>query len=231
MDTSYKKVKAEVEKACLDNGRDKNAVVLEAVSKTHPYEAVLAAYAEGARIFGENRVQEVMAKFPLPPDRPEGMILHLIGHLQKNKVKKIVPLVDMIESVDSIELLREIDKASASCGKVMDILFEINTSQEEQKSGFTNLEEFEEALLLLPHLTHVKAKGLMSVGPLGNDENANRKAFLSLYDLFIKHPEQGFTVLSMGMSGDFHTAIACHSTQVRIGTAIFGQRDYGQTTH
>lgn len=198
-------------------------VTLLAVSKTKPVEDILSAYGDGARLFGENRVQEIEAKFSF--ERPEGMKVFLIGQLQRNKVRKAVALVDRIESVDSIPLLEKINEEAGKLGKVMDILFEVNSSGEEQKSGFRTSEELFEAVERVKTLNSVRLLGLMTVGPLGNDRKKNIEAFKytkALYDEINRtYP---LSVLSMGMSGDWEDAIDSGSTEVRIGSAIFGER-------
>ncbi len=200
------------------------SVVLLAVSKTKSYEKVLEAYSDGARLFGENRVQEIEKKFPLV--RPEGMKVYLIGQLQRNKVKKAVALCDRIESVDSLELLDKIDSEAGKIGKRMEILFEVNSSGEEQKSGFRTESELINAVRRAGTLPNINLIGLMTVGPLGGDRDKNTKAFRYTKELFDKinlfHP---LTVLSMGMSGDWREAVESGSTEVRIGSAIFGARN------
>ncbi len=201
----------------------KASVVLLAVSKTKPYEDIMEAYREGARLFGENRVQEMVNKFRFP--RPEGMKVYLIGQLQRNKVKKAVEFADRIESVDSIPLLEKIDHEAGLRGKKMEILFEVNSSGEEQKSGFRTKEELFEAVRKAGTLSNINLTGLMTVGPLGGDREKNEKAFRYTKELFdeinLFHP---LTVLSMGMSADWREAVECGSTEVRIGSAIFGAR-------
>lgn len=206
----------------------KGEVVLMAVSKTHPYEDVLEACSQGQRLFGENRVQEVLEKFPPKAERPEGMYLALIGHLQRNKVRKIVPYVDRIDSVDSLALLSEIEKECVRSGITLPVLFEFNSSGEEQKSGFRGEDELLSAVAALADYPHVVLEGVMTVGPLGGDEALNRAAFTRTKKLFDKVAALVPTcrILSMGMSGDFPLAIECGSSEVRIGTAIFGARDY-----
>ena len=218
-------------------------VVLMAVSKTHPYEDILEAYDQGQRLFGENRVQEIEAKFPPLCERPQGMKLCLIGHLQRNKAKKALSLVDRIDSVDSIPLMDELEKHLAGADRVMDILFEVNSSGEEQKSGFADEDELmkgvqksgfadeDELMKGVSHLAdcpHLRLCGLMTVGPLGFDEEKNRKAFRYTRGLFDRLNEEGhaLSVLSMGMSADYIQAIEEGSNEVRIGTAIFGERNY-----
>ena len=199
-------------------------VVLVAVSKNHTYDSVMEAYEEGARVFGENRVQEAMHKFA---DKKSDMKIYLIGQLQSNKVRKAVAFFDRIESVDSIALLEKINKEAERLGKIQDILFEFNSSEEENKSGFRTESEVAEAFALSSSLKNVRALGIMTVGPLGGDREKNRKAFLRTRALFDEmRDEYPISVLSMGMSGDFEEAIECGSTEVRIGTAIFGERDY-----
>lgn len=204
-------------------------VTLVAVSKTHPYEMVLEAYNDGARVFGENRVQEVASKFPLPADRPEGMKVYLIGQLQRNKAKKAVELCDRIESVDSLALIDKLEREAFLIGKRIEVLLELNSSGEESKSGFETPEE------LLAAASYIKSscpslilKGLMTVGPLGYDKEKNAKAFTLARETFrsLSGYLEGEGVLSMGMSADWKEAVALGSTEVRIGSAIFGQRDY-----
>ena len=203
-------------------------VLLMAVSKTHPYEAVMEAYAQGQRLFGENRVQEIAAKFPPPGQRPDGMTLCLIGHLQRNKVRKVIPLVDRIDSVDSIPLMDAIEHDLASTGRTMDVLFEINSSGEAQKSGFVDEASLMEAVAHLAHCPHIHLAGLMTVGPLGGDVERITSAFRYTRGLFdrLNRMGLGLEVLSMGMSADYEIAIREGSSEVRIGTAIFGMRSY-----
>ena len=203
--------------------KESAAVALTAGSKTKSLEDIMEAYRQGARVFGENRVQEICEKFS--SGRPSDMKVYLIGQLQSNKVKKAVSLVDRIESVDSIKLLEKIGKEAEKIDKTIEVLLEFNSSGEEQKSGFRSEEELAEACRFSLSLSHVKLLGLMTVGPLGHDEEKNREAFLKTRRLFDSlKPIYGFSVLSMGMSGDWKTAIECGSTEVRIGTAIFGGR-------
>lgn len=221
-------VREEIRNEEKQAGRAEGSVQLMAVSKLHTYENVLEAYACGQRLFGENHVQEVEAKFPI--QRPEGMVLHLIGHLQSNKVNKIVPLVDGIDSVDSLRLLEKIEKAAAALDKTIEVLFEVNTSGEAQKSGFVSDAALFETLGHVGDMPHIQVKGLMTVGPLGGDADKNRQAFRRLRQLRDvcrqQYPALDFSTLSMGMSGDFPIAIQEGSTMVRIGTAIFGPRNY-----
>lgn len=213
---------------------------LMAVSKTHTIDEIMDAYEAGARLFGENHVQEIVEKFSVDgkPCRPDDMELHMIGHLQGNKVNKVVPLVDMIESIDSLQLLRKVDRAAANCAKVMDVLLELNASGESAKSGFASKEELLGCLALARDLPNVRIRGLMTIGPAScSPEDKDRLtdlAFRQLHDLFVSikesgsYPHASMDVLSMGMSGDYKVGVANGSTEVRIGTAIFGARDYGK---
>lgn len=201
------------------------SVFLLPVSKTKSYDAIMSVYSEGARVFGENRVQEVERKFPAPGERPEGMKVYLIGQLQRNKVKKAVSLFDRIESVDSIALLEAIDMRSAELNKTMDVLLEYNSSGEDAKSGFRNEEDLVSALSRSLEMKNVRVLGLMTVGPLTDDEDEIRKAFRRTRELFDRCRKiSSLTVLSMGMSADYEIAISEGSTEVRIGSAIFGER-------
>ena len=201
-------------------------VFLLPVSKTKSYDMVLEAYAEGARCFGENRVQEVRDKFPIPAERPEGMKVFLIGQLQKNKVRKAVELTDRIESVDSLELLELIDKESLRIGKRMDVLLEFNSSDEQQKNGYVSEEDVLASLKASLSMEGVRVIGIMTVGPRGFDEVKNRVAFQKTRRLFeeMKKVSGEVSVLSMGMSADYRQAISEGSNEVRIGSAIFGGR-------
>ena len=206
---------------------------LMAVSKTRTIEEIMAVYDSGCRLFGENHVQEIVAKFPT---KPSDLELHMIGHLQSNKVNKVVPLVDMIESVDSLTLLNKINGAAERAGKVMDVLLEMNTSKEEAKSGFLSKEELFGCIEASALMKNVRIRGLMTVGPVDCDpamkDALTDEAFRSLAALReecrTRFPDVDFGILSMGMSGDYMIGVANGSTEVRIGTAIFGARDYGQ---
>jgi len=203
------------------NGR---VVELMAVSKTHPYTAVLEAVKVGQLLFGENRIQEIEAKYPAGRS---GFSLHMIGHLQSNKVKRALSLVDSIDSLDSLKLARRISDYSLEIGKVMPVLLEINTSQESAKAGFKSEREYYELLEEAHNLKGIEIRGLMTMGPLGGDEKRCREAFARLRELAAvsktKYPHLSFATLSMGMSGDYLWAIKEGSTQILLGTAIFGR--------
>lgn len=208
----------------IRNKIDDNVFLLP-VSKTKSYDAIMSVYSEGARVFGENRVQEVERKFPSPEERPDGMKVYLIGQLQKNKVRKAVYLFDRIESVDSLGLLSLIDKESAKIGKKMDVLLEYNSSKEENKSGFRSSDELLFALRESIKMENISVIGIMTVGPLAEDPQTIRNAFKDTKALFGKASAiKDLSVLSMGMSSDYLIAIEEGSTEVRIGSAIFGER-------
>ena len=210
-------------KEVLKSVNEKNpSVTLVAVSKTKSFDAIMACYNEGARIFGENRVQEIDQKLAC---HPSDMKVYLIGHLQTNKVKKAVSLTDRIESVDSLRLLKHIESECEKQGKKIEILLEINSSGESQKSGFDDEDELFKAAEYAYNSEFVVLKGLMTVGPLGFDSEKNKKAFLYTKGLFDKMQAlYSVDVLSMGMSADWQDAIDSGSTEVRIGSAIFGER-------
>ena len=208
----------------IRNKIDDNVFLLP-VSKTKSYDAIMSVYSEGARVFGENRVQEVERKFPSPEERPDGMKVYLIGQLQKNKVRKAVYLFDRIESVDSLGLLSLIDKESAKIGKKMDVLLEYNSSKEENKSGFRSSDELLFALRESIKMENISVIGIMTVGPLTEDPQTIRNAFKDTKAQFGKASAiKDLSVLSMGMSSDYLIAIEEGSTEVRIGSAIFGER-------
>ncbi len=206
---------------------------LIAVSKTHPAERVLELYNRGQRIFGENRVQELTAKYEALPKNIEW---HLIGHLQTNKVKYIAPFVACIHSVDSWKLLEEIDKQAAKHGRVIDCLLQFHIAEEESKFGLN----MEEAVELLQHpdfqsLKNVRITGVMGMATFTNDQVQLRREFQHLRSIFEKLKAQffgarpigeqaSFKEISMGMSGDYKLAIAEGSTMVRVGTLLFGAR-------
>jgi pyridoxal phosphate enzyme (YggS family) len=210
-------VKARIAEACARAGRDAASVTLVAVSKTHPAEAVLAALEAGQAVFGENRVQEAMAKFPgLRAVHPH-LRLHLIGALQTNKAREAVRVADVIESLDRPKLAAALADAMGKEGRRPALLVQVNTGEEPQKAGVPRAEA--EAFLRACRDEHGLAiAGLMCIPPVEADP---RPHFAWLAELAAKH---GLGTLSMGMSGDFEAAIAEGATHVRVGTAIFGSR-------
>ena len=206
-------------------------VRLVAVSKFHPVEELQQAYDAGQRLFGENRAQELVAK---APELPKDIRWHFIGHLQKNKVRSIMPHVSVIESVDSVELLRLIEKEAARIDRTVDVLLQLHVAQEETKSGFSfdELMEAAEAGELTEGLPHVHVCGLMAMASLTNNMEqvagefeTVRRAFVMLKDGCFDESEY-FNELSMGMSDDWPVAVQHGATLVRIGTSIFGPRVY-----
>ncbi|MDE5489810.1 YggS family pyridoxal phosphate-dependent enzyme [Elizabethkingia meningoseptica] len=200
-------------------------VKLVAVSKTHPVEAIQEVYNMGQRVFGENKVQELIAKQPL---LPHDIQWHLIGHLQSNKVKYVAEFVDTIESVDSEKLLEEINKQAAKHDRTIKVLLQVKIAEEDSKTGM-EVSETKELFLkyLQGHFSNIEITGLMGIGTFTDDEEQTRREFLFLKRLFDQLSiQKKLETLSMGMSGDYLLAIACGSTSVRIGSSIFGARDY-----
>jgi pyridoxal phosphate enzyme, yggS family len=213
-------------KATLPGG-----VKLIAVSKTHSTERILEAYNAGQRAFGENKVQELVPKYEALPKDIEW---HLIGHLQRNKVKLIVPFVSLIHSVDSEKLLSAIDQEAEKAEREVKCLIQVHIAEEETKFGFTPDEAFRFFVDKRPAAyKHVRIAGLMGMATLTDDTTRIRKEFSLLHDLFEKVraegnvPKEDFSTLSMGMSSDYPIAVESGSTMVRVGSAIFGKRDYG----
>lgn len=198
-------------------------VTLIAVSKTHTKKEIDEAYANGCHIFGENKVQELKEKYD------ERYEWHMIGHLQRNKVKDVVPLVSMIQSVDSFRLAQEIEKQAAKIDKVMPVLIEVNISREINKTG-VYIEECSSFIKQCLALPHVDIQGLMCVGPLSDDQEQIEECFEKMHILFtrlqLEFGKDKIRHLSMGMSGDYKVAIQHGSTMIRLGTVIFGKRDY-----
>lgn len=208
-----------------------NKVKLLAVSKFHPIEEIRTAVKCGQLYFGENRVQEAYEKFSVLKNEYPEIKLHIIGNLQTNKVKKACEIADCIQSVDRIELVNEIEKQCAKLDKKMPVLFEIHTA-EDSKSGFTDISVLKDILKSFEEgkYPHVQPKGLMTMAPFTEDEALIRNSFKYLKELSLslkaEFPSLDFSELSMGMSGDFKIAIEEGSTMVRIGTSIFGPRNY-----
>ena len=226
-------IRNRINEAEKKSGRKFGSVKLMAVSKFHPAEAVVEAMAAGQLLFGENRVQEASEKFPpLIVQHPE-IKVQMIGQLQSNKVKKAVEFASCIQSVDRFDLLKEIEKQCAKLNRSIEILFEYHTG-EESKSCFTYEEELREAIeaCVKGEFPHIIPKGFMTMAPFTDDEKLIRKSFITLRELSEKltgdYKTLSLTELSMGMSGDFEIAIEEGSTLVRVGTAIFGERDYSK---
>ncbi len=224
MKDAIARVQERIEAACARSGRKADEVTLIAVSKTFPAEVVRQAYDAGLRVFGENRPQELRDKARL---LPEDIEWHFIGHLQTNKIKYVVPQAVLIHSVDTVHLARALEQFAEKRALTIPVLMEVNTSGESTKFGF-NPAEVPEAFATIKELKHLEVKGLMTIGPLTDDQQKIRQAFKTLASLrdkltkaFHGHP---LPFLSMGMSGDFEIAIEEGSTHIRVGTAIFGAR-------
>lgn len=204
-------------------------VLLVAVTKTHPADIINEAIDAGATDIGENKAQEIMDKY----DQVKPVRWHMIGHLQTNKVKYIIDKVDMIHSVDSLKLAKEINKRAANHDKIMDVLVQVNSAQEESKFGVTSEETGELIDAILANCPNVKICGLMCIAPFDENPDNVRKYFVELKKLYddykkIEHDNLDFKYLSMGMSHDYKVAIEEGSNLVRVGTAIFGERDYSK---
>ncbi len=223
---NIEKIHIAIDKAVEKSDRGQK-VTLICVSKTKPVEMVWEAYNAGERIFGENKVQEINEKAPV---MPEDVKWHMIGHLQKNKVRKAVLYSEMIHSVDSIELAEYIDKEAMRISKVQDILLELNIASEDSKYGLDEV-GLMEILKPLSELKYVRLRGLMCVAPYTDTPEENRRYFRKMRE-FLEYINttslfnEKLDVLSMGMSNDYEIAIEEGATHVRIGTSIFGERNY-----
>ena len=205
-------------------------VTLVSVSKFHPVEAIEEAYAVGERDFGESHVQELLRKYEA---LPKDIRWHMIGHLQTNKVRAIVPFIHLIQSVDSLRLIETIQKEAARIDRTVNILLEVHVAKDETKSGFLP-DELPEALELLRHTPNIRVLGLMAMSTLTDDEQEIRRCFRTAKTIAenllpITDNRSPITVISLGMSDDYRIAIEEGSTMVRIGSTIFGERDYSQS--
>ena len=222
---NYSKIKENIEAACSRSGRGVEEIRVMAVTKTFPLEYVEMAIKAGFTLFGENRVNEAFDKYIQVSEPVE---LHLIGHLQRNKVKTASRIFHTVESIDKFETAEVLNNRCEAMGRIIDILFEINTSGEESKFGFWDEKEYFSVLERVMDLKNLRIRGLMTVGPLTEDEAKIRESFKKLKVLFEKtreqYPELNFDILSMGMSGDYEIAVEEGSNLLRIGTAIFGKR-------
>ena len=222
------RIRQEIADAAIAAGRNPQDILLCAATKMNDAEAVRTAIAAGVDLCGENRVQELTQK--LSQHAYDGAPVHFIGHLQTNKVKQVVGKVDLIQSVDSLRLLHTIQAEAARQGIRQDILLEVNIGEESSKSGFC-AEEIPAVLEEISSLSNIRLRGLMAIPPISQNSGDNRKFFQKMCQLCVditakKSDNICVDILSMGMSDDFADAIACGSTMIRIGTAIFGQRSY-----
>lgn len=223
----YTYVLHKVENACKSAGRAASDVTLIAVSKTKPIEALQEAYVAGARDFGENKVQELVDKASV---LPKDIRWHMIGHLQRNKVKYIVDKVYMIHSVDSLRLAEEISKEAVKKKVTVKILIEVNVGEEESKFG-CSVAETENLVLQISKLPGISIKGLMTIAPYVDEPEENRHIFRKLKDLAVDIDHKNIDnvsmqILSMGMTGDYEVAVEEGASYVRVGTGIFGERMY-----
>ena len=224
------KVRQNIADAAKRAGRNPDEITLVAVTKTRTAEEINEAASLGVTDIGENKPQEVRDKFA---DVTPGLKWHMIGHLQTNKIKYIIDRVCMIHSVDSIHLMDEIDRQAQKHGIIMDILIQVNISGEETKQG-CRPDELHDILTHAGTLSNIRVKGLMTIAPKTDNSVTNRLHFDNIRKLFVdisqkKYDNVIMESLSMGMSGDYETAIECGATIVRVGSAIFGERDYSKT--
>lgn len=220
-------VQKKIADACITSGRKLEEVTLVAVSKTKPVELLMEAYNAGARVFGENKVQEIVDKYD---KMPSDVKWHMIGHLQRNKVKYIIDKVAMIHSVDSVRLAETIEQEAAKKDICMPVLIEVNVAEEESKFGLSvdEVMPFAEEIAKYPHL---KVMGLMTIAPFVENPEENREVFRKLKKLSVDIEAKNINnitmnVLSMGMTGDYEVAVTEGATMVRVGTGIFGEREY-----
>ncbi len=224
---NIRQTEANIREACVRAGRDSQEVTLIAVSKTKPVAMLQEAYDCGCRHFGENKVQELAEKYG---QLPKDIKWHMIGHLQRNKVKYIVDKAYLIHSVDSLRLAEEISKEAGKKGITAHILVEVNIAREETKFGIAK-EEAEELIREIAKLPSLRVEGLMAIAPYVENPEKNRQYFEDLYHLSVDIKEKNIdninmSVLSMGMTGDYEVAVEEGATYVRVGTGIFGERHY-----
>ena len=222
------RIREEINRAALAAGRNPEEIQLCAATKMNDADAVRQAIAAGVDCCGENRVQELTAK--LQEDAYRGAPVHFIGHLQTNKVRQVVGRVSLIQSVDRTELLECIEREAGRQGVVQDILLEINVAAEESKSGFAP-EQAPEIAARMGEFPHCRLRGLMAIPPISEHSGDNCRYFEKIRTIAVditakKYDNVRMDCLSMGMSEDFTDAIACGSTMIRVGTAIFGARNY-----
>ena len=224
---NIKQVEENIIKSCEKVGRDPKEVTLIAVSKTKPYTAIEEALPSGVLDYGENKVQELTEKYEI---LPKDIRWHMIGHLQRNKVKYLVGKVELIHSVDSLRLANQIETEFAKKNEIANILIEVNMANEESKFGITS-ETTEQLVREISKLEHVRIKGLMTIAPYTDNPETNREYFRNMKKLSVDITEKNIenvsmNGLSMGMTGDYQVAIEEGATMIRVGTGIFGERNY-----
>ena len=225
--SNLQKVEKNIEEACKRANRAREEITLIAVSKTKPVSMIKDVYDLGIRDFGENKVQELSEKYP---QMPQDINWHLIGHLQTNKVKQVLDKACLIHSVDSIRLAETIEKEAAKKNLIVNILLEVNVAEEESKFGFKVNEVFS-AIQQIATFSHVKIKGLMTIAPFVENPEENRSVFAQLKKLSVDIEAENIDnvsvdILSMGMTNDYQVAIEEGATIIRVGTGIFGEREY-----
>lgn len=227
LETNLREVEARICEACKKANRKREDVTLIAVSKTKPVSMLQEIYDLNIRDFGENKVQELNEKFP---QLPQDIKWHLIGHLQRNKVKNIIDKATLIHSVDSIRLAETIEMEAAKRDIIVDVLIEVNVAEEESKFGMS-VDEVVPALEIIATFPHIRVKGLMTIAPFVENAEENRPVFARLRKLSVDIEQKNIDnvsvgILSMGMTNDYCVAIEEGATMVRVGTGIFGERDY-----
>lgn len=223
-------VRKEIEDACRRSGRDSREVTLIAVSKTKSVSVIMEAMEAGQRVFGENKVQELCSKYE---ELPKDLAWHMIGHLQRNKVKYIADKAALIHSVDSLRLAQTIDQEGKKHNRVIPVLIEVNVAQEDTKFGVSP----EETLPLIEDIakmSNIQVRGLMTIAPYVDNPEENRPVFRKLRQLSVDIRDKNMNnvymdILSMGMTNDYQVAVEEGATMVRVGTGIFGERDYSIT--
>ena len=224
---NLQEVERNIQEACKKANRSRDEVTLIAVSKTKPISMLKEIYDLGVRNFGENKVQELCEKHP---QMPEDLNCHLIGHLQRNKVKNIIDKATLIHSVDSIRLAETIEKEAAKKDLIVDILMEVNVAEEESKFGL-KVEEVIPAIETIATFPHIRIRGLMTIAPFVENPEENRSIFARLQKLSVDIRSKNIDnvnvdILSMGMTNDYQVAIEEGATMIRVGTGIFGAREY-----
>lgn len=225
--TQLKEVQSRIARACEKSGRNPEEVTLIAVSKTKPISMIQEAIEAGQTVFGENKVQELCSKYE---ELPKNLSWHMIGHLQRNKVKYIADKVTLIHSVDSLRLAETIEQEGIRHNRIIPVLIEVNVAGEESKFG-VSVEETIPLISQIAQLPHVKIQGLMTIAPFVEDPEENRPVFAALRQLSVDIKGKNMNnvdmaILSMGMTNDYEIAVEEGATMVRVGTGIFGARDY-----
>ncbi len=224
---NIKVLRDRIERKCVEANRDSREIKLIAVSKTFGTDYIEEVFDEGLKEFGENKAQELSAKYEQLGDK---ITWHFIGHLQRNKVRFVVPAASYIHSIDSLQLASEVNKAAAKINKVQKILLQVKTSEEESKFGIQSVSELFDLAKYCGEYSNIQVEGLMTIAPFTEDVNQIRQSFKQLRKLKDDLNSEGFGLkeLSMGMTSDFEIAIEEGATMLRIGSAIFGERDYSK---